>query len=142
MNYILVTDGAYSSSRKQGGYAFLFIKNNEPIFEFSRMIPNTTNNRMEMSAIIVGLKCIKKPINSLLIISDSMYCIGTATLGWKRKKNQDLWDIFDKEYERVSKLCNNIKFKHVKGHQKDNKEFTKWNNRVDKLAVAASQRIK
>lgn len=141
MNYILITDGAYSSSRNQGGYALLFVKDNEPIFEFSKMVSNTTNNRMELTAIIVGLKAIKKPIDSLLIVSDSMYCIGTATLNWKRKKNQDLWKIFDKEFERVSKLCSNINFKHVNGHQKDNTEFTKWNNRVDRLAVSASKRI-
>ena len=139
--YTLVTDGAYSPKRNIGGFAFIFLKSNKIILEYSGQVKNTTNSIMEMSAIICGLKCIKKPIDTLTIISDSMYCIGCATLGWKRKKNVKLWEIFDSELDRVSKLCPNIKFKHVRGHQKDNSEETKWNNRCDELAVQASQRI-
>lgn len=139
--YVLITDGAYSSTRLQGGCAFVFLKDNKLILQYSKSFKNTTNNRMELSAIILGLRCIKKSIDSLLIVSDSMYCIGTATLNWKRKKNQDLWNSFDREYSRVVTLCSNIEFKHIKGHQKDNSEFTKWNNYVDKLAVQASQRV-
>lgn len=139
--YKLITDGAYSSSRKQGGIAFIFLKDNTPILEYSKMYKNCTNNQMEMIAIISGLKCIKKSIDSLTIISDSMYCIGCTTLGWKRKKNIKLWEIFDIELDRVSKLCSNIEFKHVKGHQKNNSEEAIWNNRCDELAVHASQRI-
>lgn len=139
--YVLITDGAYSSARMQGGCAFVFLKDSKLILQYSKSFKNTTNNRMELSAIVLGLRCIKKPIDSLLIVSDSMYCIGTATLNWKRKKNQDLWNSFDREYSRVITLCSNIEFKHTKGHQKDNSEFTKWNNYVDKLAVQASQRV-
>jgi ribonuclease HI len=65
-----------------------------------------------------------------------MYVIGCATLGWKRKKNINLWNEFDKELERVSKLCSDITFKHVKGH-----DSNYWNNYVDKLAVEASQEL-
>lgn len=141
MLYTLITDGAFSSSRNQGGYAFILLKEGNPILEFSQGVPNTTNNRMELMGIIIGLRAIKKPIDSLLIVSDSMYCIGTATLNWKRKANQDLWKVFDKEYQRVSKICSDIQFQHVKGHQKNDEEFTKWNNRADNLAVEASQRL-
>jgi ribonuclease HI len=140
-NYKLITDGAYSSSRNQGGIAFIFLRDNTPILEYSKMYKHCTNNQMEMIAIISGLKCIKKPIDTLTIISDSMYCVGCATLGWKRKKNVKLWKVFDSELDRVSKLCSNIEFKHVRGHQKDNSEETKWNNRCDELAVRASQKI-
>ena len=94
---------------------------------------------MELGAIILGLRAIKGSIDSLVIVSDSMYCVGCATKGWKRKKNQKLWEAFDKEYSRVSSLCSNITWKHVKGHQNDSSEFTKWNNYVDKLAVRASR---
>ena len=94
---------------------------------------------MELGAIILGLRAIKGSIDSLIIVSDSMYCIGCATKGWKRKKNQKLWEAFDKEYSRVSSLCPNITWKHVKGHKDDSSEFTRWNNYVDKLAVRASR---
>lgn len=141
MHYKLITDGAYSSLRNQGGFAFVFLKNDKLILEYSKSYKNCSNNQMELAAIIVGLSCIKQSIENLTIISDSMYCIGCATLGWKRKKNIKMWELFDKEYERVSKLCSNIEFQHIKGHQKDSSEETKWNNRCDELAVQASQEI-
>ena len=137
--YMLITDGAYSSSRDQGGLGFVFIRDGTNVFEYSKTVKNTTNNKMELGAIILGLRAIKGSIDSLVIISDSMYCIGCATKGWKRKKNQKLWEAFDKEYSRVSSLCPNITWKHVKGHQNDSSEFTRWNNYVDKLAVRASR---
>jgi ribonuclease HI len=141
MTYKLITDGAYSSSRDSGGFAFIFLRDDELILEYSKQIKHTTNNQMEMMAIIAGLKCIKKPIDELIIISDSMYCIGCASLGWKRKKNVKLWEKFDEEFRRVSELCSNISFIHVKGHQTDNSEETKWNNKCDELAVQTSQQI-
>ena len=137
--YMLITDGAYSSSRDQGGLGFVFIRDGTKVFEYSKTVKNTTNNKMELGAIILGLRAIKGSIDSLVIVSDSMYCIGCATKGWKRKKNQKLWEAFDKEYSRVSSLCPDITWKHVKGHQNDSSEFTKWNNYVDKLAVRASR---
>ena len=137
--YMLITDGAYSSSRNQGGLGFVFIRDGTKVFEYSKTVKNTTNNKMELGAIILGLRAIKGSIDSLVIVSDSMYCVGCATKGWKRKKNQKLWEAFDKEYSRVSSLCSNITWKHVKGHQNDSSEFTKWNNYVDKLAVRASR---
>lgn len=141
MNYTLICDGAYSSSRDCGGIGIVFLRNGKLAFRFSKKVKHTTNNRMELSAIIIGLSAIKKPIDSLVVVSDSMYCIGTITLNWKRKKNQDLWAIFDKIHSRVKTLCPNIQFLHTKGHQKDDSEFTKWNNYVDKLAVSASQEL-
>ncbi len=139
MNYTLFCDGAFSSSRNQGGIGIVFLKDGNKILEYSRMFKNTTNNQMEMLALIIGLKCIKHSISSLLIVTDSMYCVGCATLNWKRNKNKKLWELFDKEFERVKQLCPNITFKHVRGHQKDDSEMAKWNNFVDKLARNASQ---
>lgn len=138
---MLITDGAYSSSRNQGGLGFVFIRDGTKVFEYSKAVKNTTNNKMELGAIILGLRAIKGSIDSLVIVSDSIYCIGCATKGWKRKKNQKLWEAFDKEYSRVSSLCSNITWKHVKGHQDDDSELTKWNNYVDKLAVRASHEV-
>ena len=112
------------------------MKNDEKIFEFSKGFKNTTNNQMEIAAAIMVLKCFKKKVASITIYTDSMYVIGCATLGWKRKKNIVLWEAFDREFNRVSKLCPNIKFQHVKGHANN-----EWNNYVDKLAVSASQEL-
>ena len=141
MKYTLITDGAYSSSRDQGGIGIIFLKNGEKILEYSRMYKKVTNNMMELGAVIIGLRLIKKPIDSLDIVSDSMYVIGCASKGWKRKKNIKLREEFDKEYSRVSALCPSINWIHTKGHQKDDSEYSKWNNIVDKLAVKASQEI-
>lgn len=136
MTYTLITDGAYSSSRNQGGIGLVFLRDEEKILEYSKMYKGTTNNIMELTAVIIGLRLIKKPIDSLTIVSDSMYVIGCITKGWKRKKNIKLWEEFDKQYLRVKELCPNIEFKHVKGHNGD-----RWNEYCDKLAVNASKQI-
>ena len=135
-NYTLITDGAYSPKLDQGGIGIVFLKNDEKILEYSRMYRGVTNNSMELGAVIIGLRLIKKPIDSLTIITDSLYVIGCVTKGWQRKKNIRLWGEFDKEYNRVRELCPDVTFKHVKGHNGD-----KWNEYCDKLAVNASQRI-
>lgn len=135
-NYIIYTDGAYSSSRDNGGIGIVILRNGQEINKYSYSYPNTTNNRMELSAIIVALRAIKQNIDSLTIYSDSMYCIGCITKGWQRKKNQGLWKVFDKEYERVQKLCPEITFNHVKGHNGD-----EYNEICDTLAVFASKII-
>ena len=132
--YIAYTDGAYSSVRNQGGIGIIILKNNQEIFRYSNMYKNTTNNQMELGAIIITLRMIKKPIDSLVIYTDSQYCIGCAIQGWKRKKNKTMWDEFDKQYTRVKALCSNIQFVHVKGHAGN-----MYNELVDNLAVKASQ---
>lgn len=136
MNYTCYTDGAYSSVRDQGGIGILFLKNGEEVLRYSNMYKGTSNNQMELGAIIIALRMIKGKIDSLTIYTDSQYCIGCATLGWKRKKNKIMWTEFDKQYKRVKQLCPNIQFVHVKGHNGE-----KYNEIVDKLAVAASQSI-
>lgn len=135
-SYIMYTDGAYSSTRNQGGVGIVVLKDEEEVFRYSNMYKKTTNNQMELGAIIIALRMIKGKINSLTIYSDSQYCIGCAVQGWKRKKNKAMWEEFDKQYERVKKLCSDIRFVHVKGHNGN-----KYNEIVDKLAVTASQRI-
>lgn len=137
----MYTDGAYSSTKNQMGIGIVFLKNNTLILEYSRMYKDGTNNVAELGAVITGLRFIKKPIDSLTIVSDSMYVIGCATKGWKRKKNVKLWEEFDRQYSRVKELCPKIEFIHVRGHQKDDSELAKWNNYVDKLAVNASKQI-
>ena len=130
----IYTDGAYSSKTNKGGWSFIVVFKNKIIYKKFMSVKETTNNRMELTAVIYSLyflKLLNYP--KCIIYSDSMYVIGCATLGWKRKKNISLWRQFDLEFERVSKLCPNITFQHVKGHNGD-----KWNSYVDKLAVEAS----
>ena len=123
------TDGAYSSKLNKGGLAIVVIKDNKIIAEFNKTYRNTTNNRMELLAVIIAIESLKKYTN-ITIFTDSMYVIVCATLGWKKNKNKDLWNRFDKLNTE------NIKFIHVKGHS-DNI----YNNRCDYLAVLASQKI-
>ena len=136
IKYECYSDGAYSSTRNQGGVGVVFLRNGEKVFEYSKGFKNTTNNQMEIMAALIIFKAIKNPIDSLIIYTDSMYVIGCASMGWKRKKNIELWAKFDTEFNRVSKLCSDIKFVHVKGHNGD-----KWNSYVDELAVNASQEL-
>ena len=123
------TDGAYSSSRNQGGLGIVFIKDDKVIAKFSKTYKNTTNNRMELMAVIIALQSIKDE-NEITIYSDSMYVIGTATQGWKRKKNLDLWE----KYDAVIDSFKTVTFKHIKGHSTN-----VFNNLCDEMAVTASQ---
>lgn len=134
--YSVYTDGAYSSLRDQGGIGIVILKGDKSILEYSNMYKRTSNNQMELGAIIIALRMIKESIDSLKIYTDSQYCIGCATKGWKRKKNIPLWNEFDKELNRVKSLCSDIQFIHIKGHS-----GSKYNEIVDKLAVKASQQI-
>ena len=135
-SYTVFTDGSYSSARDQGGVGIVILKDGLEILRYSNMYKKTTNNQMELGAIIIALRMIKGEIDSLVIYTDSQYCIGCAVQGWKRKKNKAMWEEFDKQYNRVKKLCPDIRFIHVKGHAGN-----KYNEIVDKLAVSASQRI-
>lgn len=132
----IYTDGAFSPLRDQGGVGIVILQDGKKILEYSNKYERTSNNQMEIGAVIIALRLVKESHDSITIHTDSQYVIGCATLGWKRKKNYKLWEEFDKQYERVLELCPNIEFVHVKGHS-DNY----WNNYVDKLAVSASQLI-
>jgi len=86
---------------------------------------NTTNNRMEILAVIEGLRALPNP-TSIMIVSDSQYVINTMTKNWKRNKNQDLWEDLDA-------LCDlhKVKWTYVRGHAGH-----VYNERCDKLAVS------
>ena len=125
----IYTDGAYSSSRNQGGWAFVVVQNNEIIYKEYDGLINTTNNRMEIMGMLKALEWVKQ--NSvplpIKIYADSMYVIGTLTLNWKMKKNIDLW-------EKLLPLVNkDIEYLHVKGH-----DGNKFNEECDKWAVFGS----
>jgi ribonuclease HI len=106
--------------------------------ELSQGYTHTTNNRMELMAVIAGLKALKKTGQNVTIYSDSQYVVKAIEEGWLNnwiktdfkggKKNSDLW----KEFYELSKK-HQIKFKWVRGHA-DNP----LNNRCDELATAAA----
>lgn len=130
----IYTDGAFSSCRNCGGIGIVFVINGEKVYEFSKSIPNSTNNKCELLAVIYALHSISKEVDSIVIYSDSQYVIGCATKGWKRKKNVELWNLYDKTMEKAKKFCSNITFCWTKGHSN-----SEMNNRADELAVEASK---
>jgi ribonuclease HI len=122
-------DGAYSSSRDTGGWAFVVLDSGKKIFSDFYPAYKTTNNRMEIQAVIEACKwSIMHDISHITIYSDSMYVIGTVTMNWRRKKNEDLWSTLD---GLSSKLF--INWKHVKGHSGDT-----YNDLCDALASQAT----
>ena len=129
----IYTDGAYKSSIDQGGIGIVWMKNNEVFKKYSKGFKHTTNNKMELIAMLCAFKSIKTSMDEVEFISDSQYVLGCLTKGWKKKKNVELWNILDKEYERIKSLVKNIKFTHVRGHQD-----CFGNNLADELASNAS----
>ena len=137
LDYVIYTDGAYSSSRDQGGIGIVVLRDGEKVFKYSKAFKKTTNNQMELIAVITALKAIKQSINSLTIYTDSMYVKGCATLGWKRKKNVELWIKFDEVFKAAQALVTSpIQIEHVKGHAD-----SVYNNLCDEIAVQASQEL-
>lgn len=129
----IYTDGAYKSSIDQGGIGIVWMKDGKIFKKYSKGFKHTTNNKMELIAMLCAFKSIKTSMEEVEFISDSQYVLGCLTKGWKKKKNVELWNILDKEYERVKSLVKNIKFTHVRGHQD-----CFGNNLADELASNAS----
>lgn len=133
LEYTIYTDGAYSSMRNQGGCGVVILKDGIIIKQFSKSYIRTTNNRMEILAVILGLSMIRTA-DTINVITDSQYVIGCATLGWKRNKNLDIWKLYDEQKLRLENT--KIKFQHVKGHAGD-----EYNSLCDKIAVGASHEL-
>lgn len=125
----IYTDGAYSPSRNRGGWAIVILENGVKIKSYAFPVDDTTNNRMEIEAVIKAcMWLILKGYKEATIYTDSMYVIGTMTKSWKKNKNQDLWD----ELEKLASQLN-LTFKHVKGHSGN-----VYNELCDVLAVNAT----
>jgi ribonuclease HI len=133
----IYTDGASRGNPGNGGYGILLLWGDKKK-EISGGFRLTTNNRMELMAVIVALKSLTKKDIPLTIYTDSKYVVDSVEkkwlLGWIKndfkggKKNKDLW----LEFYALSKDFK-IKFHWVKGHA-DNP----YNNRCDELATAAA----
>ncbi len=140
----IYTDGACSGNPGPGGWAAVLVFG-EHEKELSGGEDNTTNNRMELTAVIRGLEQLKKKC-SVTVYSDSRYVVDAMTKGWairwknngwKRTKNDpalnpDLW-------QRLLELCQcqeSVEFRWLKGHDKNDR-----NNRCDALAVSESRKF-
>lgn len=137
---IIYTDGAYSSSTDLGGWSFIETINNEEVYSLSSYKLGTTNNRMELTALLFALRhCITQNIKVCTIYTDSQYVQGCAVKNWSRNKNVDLWAIYDKLMNIINTRGYNINLLWIKGHSNEYSIHSKFNNRADKLAVEASQ---
>lgn len=142
----LFTDGACSGNPGPGGWAFILRCNQtEKELERSDGVPETTNNQMELMAVIRGLEALKEPCE-VTLFADSSYVLqgmqnwmaGWKSRGWKRKdgsklvpvKNVELWMELDQLMQ-----SHRIEFQHVKGHSGHLE-----NERCDELAVTAYQK--
>lgn len=139
----IFTDGACSGNPGPGGYGAVLMAGPYKK-ELSGGEAYTTNNRMEMMAVITALKALKEPCR-VTIYSDSEYVVNAIQKGWMQRwhdngwklksgpcKNPDLWE----EIYRLLKI-HDVTFIWVKGHAEN-----EWNNRCDELAVAESNKFK
>lgn len=138
MKVIMYTDGGASGNPGPGGYGTLLMYG-EHRKEMSGGFRLTTNNRMELLAVITGLEALKREGLEVEVHSDSKYVVDAVSKGWvfnwekknyKDKKNPDLWQRFLKVYRK-----HRVTFHWVKGHAGH-----PLNERADTLAVEAYQK--
>lgn len=131
----LYTDGAASPNPGPGGYGVI-LRCGEYEKELSAGFALTTNNRMELLAVIVGLEAVKWDNAEVKVVSDSSYVVKALNEGWleewerkhwRRVKNPDLWQRFLLVYRR-----HRVTFHWIRGHAGHPE-----NERCDSLAVAA-----
>lgn len=134
----IYTDGAASGNPGPGGYGVVLISGPHRL-EKSQGYKLTTNNRMELMAVIDGLESLKNQGSKVTVYTDSRYVSDSVEKGWlfqwesksfKKKKNPDLWIRFLKVFRK-----HKVKFVWIKGHA-SNPE----NELCDQLAVDASRR--
>ena len=138
----IYTDGAAKGNPGPAGYGVVMEMVGTPYKkEFYEGFRLSTNNRMELLAVIVGLEKLKNPKTKVLVVSDSKYVVDSVEKRWvfqwekinfKAKKNPDLWMRFLKVYRK-----HQVDFQWIKGHNNHPQ-----NERCDQLAVMASQQEK
>ncbi len=133
----IYTDGSSRGNPGPGGYGTV-MKYKEHRKEMSEGFRKTTNNRMELLAVIIGLEALKVQQANVMVYSDSKYVVDAVEKGWlanwlkkdfKGKKNKDLWLRFHDIYQK-----HKVKFTWVKGHA-----GIPENERCDQLAVDAAE---
>lgn len=138
MTVTIYTDGAASGNPGPGGYGVVLESSAGHRKELSGGFRMTTNNRMELLAVIVGLRELKSTEVAITVVSDSKYVVDAINKGWLRswvkkgfkdKKNPDLWRLMIPLLDKY-----NPTFQWVKGHNNHPQ-----NERCDALAVQASK---
>ncbi len=133
----IYTDGAAKGNPGRGGYGVVLLASPYRK-EMSAGYRLTTNNRMELLAVIVGLEALKYDGCEVTVYSDSRYVVDAVEKGWVfgwerngfiKKKNPDLWQRFLCIYRR-----HKVRFIWIKGHAS-----IPENERCDRLAVAAAE---
>jgi ribonuclease HI len=133
----IYTDGAAKGNPGPGGYGTILIYKGHRK-EITAGYRKTTNNRMELLAVIAGLEALKKPGMEVSVFSDSKYVVDAIEKGWiwgwikkdfKDKKNTDLWKRFIPLYKN-----HKVKFNWIKGHSGH-----PMNERCDQLAVFSAE---
>jgi ribonuclease HI len=124
MSIIIYTDGAAKGNPGNGGYGIVMMSGGHRK-ELSQGFKLTTNNRMELLAVIIALEEIKKENSEIILYSDSKYVVDAVVKNWvfgwekknfNKKKNPDLWMRFLKIYRK-----HKVTFVWIKGHA-NNKE--------------------
>lgn len=132
----IYTDGSSRGNPGPGGFGTILVGGTRQK-EISAGFRRTTNNRMELLAVIVGLEALKLPNLKVLVVSDSKYVVDAVEKGWivnwqkrgfAKVKNPDLWKRFMQVYAK-----HQVRFQWVKGHNNH-----PMNERCDKLAYAAA----
>lgn len=129
----IFTDGSSLGNPGPGGFCAI-IKGGTKMFIIKGGEADTTNNRMEMSAVIAGLYSVHKKFpneKKVEVFSDSSLVIETMRCGWKRKKNVDLWEKLDTAAGKFKEVSWNW----IRGHA-GHKENTK----ADEIAVAEAKK--
>jgi ribonuclease HI len=128
----IYTDGScLKNPNGPGGWAFVIIEEDGYLILDSGNEISTTNNRMELKAVIEAIKNINNK-EQYTIYSDSQLTINCAEGKWKKKSNLDLWE----DYDKYSKN-KNIKYEWVKGH-----DGNRYNELVDKIAYHEAKKVK
>ena len=137
MSIVIYTDGAAKGNPGRGGYGVVLLSGVHRK-ELSGGFRLTTNNRMELLAVIMALESVKKQNTEITVYSDSKYVVDAVEKKWvfswekknfNKKKNPDLWIRFLKVFKKT-----NVSFIWIKGH-----DDVKENERCDLLAVQAAE---
>jgi len=141
---VIYTDGATSNNGydgARGGWAYIVLEGDKIIKEESGYVPEATNNKCELIALINACKAIYNIWGEHIIYSDSAYCIRCWKEKWYERWERNGWKTSNKTPVANKELWRELipffrnsllKFEKVKGHSGD-----KWNEYVDKLAVKA-----
>ena len=140
MAIVAYTDGSSLGNPGPGGFGCILLETEKKVKkEISQGFRLTTNNRMELLAVITALETLKFTNTEITIVTDSKYVVDAVekrwVFGWvqknfKGKKNADLWKRFLEVYK-----IHRVKFQWIKGHAGHH-----WSEEADKLAVAAANK--